>query len=648
MSSEAVRFVLGVHVHQPVGNFDHVFAQHVEDVYLPFLRALEERDTFPIALHVSGPLIEWLRDHDTRYLDAVGRLAADGKIDLLLAGCYEPVLAALTPADRVEQVEWMRALLLQTFGTAGTSLWLTERVWEPDLPRDLVSAGVTTVLVDDRHFLVSGFPREALYAPFRTEAEGRGLSLLPIDERLRYLVPFRPPADTAAYVTALRERGRRLVVFADDGEKFGGWPGTKEWVYDRGWLREFLETLDRLRAEGALQLVTTAEAVRAVPSAGLAYLPTASYREMEGWALWPHSARRLRAIETTLGDEATAGLDGALIRGTHWRNFLARYPESNRMHKKAQRLSALLRAAGDPPVARRAIGRAQCNDAYWHGVFGGLYLPHLRAAVWRELALAERALRAGTPLEHEVLDFDHDGQPEIWIHADAFSALVSPWRGGSVEEYTDLTTGVNHADVLTRRVEAYHETTVPSHEPVEASPGPASTHDMDRGLTRLDLPTTDAEPRALFQERILRPETDARALEAGTASPIRSWAARPFSWTVERDGEALLVILSPEHQPDGLRKVYRFTPAGLEAVELTWDASAGDGLWFTTELSHTGGVACTTTPEAGVWTYPIETVAKSERGLERTRQGTATVLRWPVAAGHAEVRLSTTRDEAAP
>jgi len=81
-----------------------------------------------------------------------------------------------------------------------------------------------------------------------------------------------------------------------------------------------------------------------------------------------------------------AGPDGGLVRGTLWRNFLVRYPESNRMHKKMLALSALHRALApgrgsrkvDLVAARRAIGRAQCNDAYWHGVFGGLYLPHLR------------------------------------------------------------------------------------------------------------------------------------------------------------------------------------------------------------------------------------------------------------------------------
>src|SRR5207302_395458 len=114
----------------------------------------------------------------------------------------------------------------------------------------------------------------------------------------------------------------------------------------------------------------------------------------------------------------------------------AKFPEANRMHKKMLALSALCRARGDPPAARRAIGRAQCNDAYWHGVFGGLYLPHLRAAIWRNLALAEGELRRGEGLAVETLDLDADGAEELWIHSGVCSALVSPRRGGVIEEYT--------------------------------------------------------------------------------------------------------------------------------------------------------------------------------------------------------------------
>ena len=72
-----------------------------------------------------------------------------------------------------------------------------------------------------------------------------------------------------------------------------------------------------------------------------------------------------------------------------------KYPEANRMHKKMLALSRLCRARGNAEAPRRALGRAQCNDAYWHGVFGGLYLRHIRDTVWRNLAEAEGLLRGG-------------------------------------------------------------------------------------------------------------------------------------------------------------------------------------------------------------------------------------------------------------
>ena len=131
----------------------------------------------------------------------------------------------------------MREAVRRRFGVDARGLWLTERVWEPELAADLADAGVRYALVDDRHFLVTGFAAERLHAPFWTESDGRRLALFPIDERLRYLIPFRPPEETAGYLRELREAGHRLAVLADDGEKFGGWPGTKEWVYERGLAR---------------------------------------------------------------------------------------------------------------------------------------------------------------------------------------------------------------------------------------------------------------------------------------------------------------------------------------------------------------------------------------------------------------------------
>ena len=642
-----LRFVFGVHFHQPVGNFDHVFEQHLQDVYRPLVERLVERRFLPFTLHLSGPLLEWLEAHDRAYLDLIGRLAADGHVELLLAGLYEPVLASLARADRLEQIGWMREAIRRRFGVEATGLWLTERVWEPDLAADLSEAGVRYVLVDDRHFLVSGFERDQLYAPFWTESGGKRVALFPIDERLRYLVPFQPPATIASYLRELQHAGRPIAVLVDDGEKFGGWPGTKDWVYTRGWLTQFLDAMAGLVTDGVVRLTTPGVALGEVPSAGLAYLPTASYREMETWALPPAAAARLVRLEHDLGADRLAGPDGALVRGGHWRNFLVKYPESNRMHKKMLALSALCRDRSDPPAARRAIGRAQCNDAYWHGVFGGLYLPHLRAAVWGNLAAAERALRQGEPLLAEQLDLDGDGLPEIWIHSASFSALVSPRRGGVIEEYTLFEPGINYADVLTRRREVYHEPagTEPGAAPAQAAAdGTPSIHDLEH-TRRLDrLPPVDPANRALFVDRVLTRDVTLEAYSGAGFPVLACWAGVVFDSSLETLPHAVELVLRPQASARSVglvEKRMRFGPTGELTVSYRWDPAAfPPDAFFCPEISVSRELELTLTPVADIWSFPFTTVSRSERGFEETMQGHSYTPRWPIgaAAGVCSVR----------
>ena len=641
----SVGFVFGVHLHQPVGNFDHVFAEHLRDVYRPLVERLAERRFFPFTLHISGPLLEWLETHDAAYLDLIGRLAADGHVELLLAGFYEPVLASLVPADRVEQVAWMREAIRRRFGVAATGLWLTERVWEPDLAAQLADAGVRYVVLDDRHFLVSGFEREQLHAPFWTESGGKRVALFPIDERLRYLIPFRPPAEIGEYLRDLRTAGRPLAVFVDDGEKFGGWPGTKDWVYTRGWLAQFLDAVGALVAAGEVRLTTPGAALDTVPSGGLAYLPTASYREMEAWALPPAAARRLAVLEHELGEARMAGPEGALVRGAHWRNFLVKYPEANRMHKKMLALSTLCRDRGDPPDARRAIGRAQCNDAYWHGVFGGLYLPHLRAAIWRNLALAEAELRRGEGLIVEQLDLDGDGAEEVWIHSGVFSALISPQRGGVIEEYTLLEQGINYADVLTRRRESYHEPAPGRAGQPEATTadGTPSIHALEQMVRLQHLPPIDRFDRALFVDRVLAGDVTLDHYMGGAFESVACWAGGVFQASLEPSAHAVEVVLrpKPDASPPGLlEKRIRFDRAGELSVRYRWDPAAfpADAL-FCPEISVSREMELDLTAAATVWKFPIATVSRSERGFEETVQGYSYTPRWPIRAGEARLTL---------
>lgn len=632
--SAPVRFVFGLHLHQPVGNFDHVFAQHLDDVYVPLLDALEAAQFFPVVLHVSGPLLAWLQMHAPEY---VARLAAHvqaGRIEALASGYDEPVLAMLPRADRLHQIRTMRDAIRTVLGGEATAAWLTERVWEPDLASDLAEAGITSVLVDDRHFLVTGFEPAQMHRPWMTEHNGRTIRLLPILERLRYLIPFRPPEESVAYLRELHAQGHQLAILADDGEKFGGWPGTKQWVYEEGWLARFLATMNAAIAEGIVQLSTLRDAIEEVEAAGPAYLPTASYREMEGWSLPPKAAARLQTLERDLGERAH-GADSALLRGSHWKNFLAKYTESNRMHKHMLRVSQLCHDFDNPPPARAAIGRAQCNDAYWHGVFGGLYLPFLRGAIWKNLADAEGMLRAGDGFTAESIDVDADGQAEIVVTSGDLVAVIAPARGGALETYVRFADGINYADVLTRRFEAYHahalsasQTTTDHTTPADG--GMPSIHDLEAAHTLEQAPPVDREPRALFVERIVPQLTDLETWRSGSYPMLATWAEVPCHamWRV-RDDEASVAVASERPH---LEKLLRFRPDGSIEAEFSWSGDKyPEDCVFTTELSLAAPMEVEVDGDAEIWRYDVETVAKSERGLDRTKQGEAVVIRVPVA-----------------
>jgi len=421
-------------------------------------------------------------------------------------------------------------------------------------------------------------------------------------------------------------------VLADDGEKFGGWPGTKEWVYGSGWMADFTATLQRLADDGIARLATFAEIVEEVPSGGLAYLPSASYREMEGWALPAGQAVRLKHLEDFLGEARISGKDGALIRGSHWRHFLAKYPESNRMHKKMLVLSRLCRERGDPAGARRAVGQAQCNDAYWHGVFGGLYLPHLRDGIWRALAQAEQTLRAGEGLAIEPIDLDCDGHREWWVHSATFSALIAPHRGAAIEEWTSFASLRNAANVLTRRHEGYHQEAVERErqrrsEPEANSAGAPSIHHLEESLRLAQLPPADRWPRAIGLESIVGPVEAVADWVAGAIPRLRDWGGANGGSTAGLEAGVAVI----RTQFDGLRKTIRIDDRGRLRVEFEWDALPG-ATWFTTEWSLAHEVTIRTDATAR-WGYPIETIAKSERGFDRTIQGQALVLGWSIGSG---------------
>jgi len=688
VSQAALDFCFGVHNHQPIGNFDGVLRETTELAYQPFFARLNARPEVRMTVHCTGSLLEWLRAHARPTFDLLGEIVSSGRVELLTGGFYEPILAILPDADKRGQIQRLTEFLRTEFGVQPRGMWLAERVWEPHLARALSEAGVEYVLVDDRHFALAGLEPEDLGGYYLTEEQGATLKVFPINQRLRHLIPFGEVDKSIEYLGERRGRVPMLTV-VDDGEKFGAWPGTHRLVYEEGWLDTFF---DRVLSTGWLRMATFADVVERVPAAGRIYLPTASYQEMGEWAL-PHEAGRgLEEAKRDLGPlEGGARLAG-LLRGGFWRNFLVKYPEVADFYWKMLRLSRAIEAAGrgrrDPALAaaRESLWRGQANDAYWHGVFGGCYLPHLRRAVKSALLDAEaRLVAAGgsDPVTATVADVNGDGRREILVRTPALAVTLTPDAGGAITELADLGRRHDVGDVFGRRPEAYHARIG---DGAQVGGATRSIHDAppekEPGLARL-----------LAYDRFRRASLlDALFDAAGDLDPAEPWAASrlalgdaAFEPTLERHPDGAEIAL--RHRATGdialsvdKRVSVRGTTVGARyrlaapsggpldgrwGVQWNLTLSAGEapGRYLTLpgqpSLGSAGRLATvkevtlvdewlaleahlTWSAGAELAWGPVETVSVSEAGFERIYQGLALLLTWPLSGATIELTTAVT------
>ncbi|MGC9324501.1 MAG: alpha-amylase/4-alpha-glucanotransferase domain-containing protein [Desulfomonilia bacterium] len=448
-----------VHSHQPVGNFDTVFRQGYQECYRPLLEILRDYPQIRMTLHYTGPLLEWFDQNTADFFPLLKELVDRSQVELMGGGFYEPIMPVIPEDDAKEQIRLMNQYLFAKFGLRPRGLWCAERIWDPSLPIKLVSDhGGEYTLLDDSHFLSAGLSSEDVQGYFITEREGRALKVFPIDMRLRYLIPFKEPDVVIDYLLQLKARGVHLVTYGDDGEKFGMWPGTHEWVIQKGWLRRFFDAL--LDSGDQIEMVPLSHAIVRCPPEGLIYLPTATYQEMMEWSLFARQGRYYEDLVKKSKATNTWEKDRAFLRGGIWDNFLAKYPESNLMHKKMLKVSSLIREYSVEEEALPFVLQAQCNCAYWHGLFGGIYIAALRHAVYENLLKAEEIVNQKRfqlkDCEVEILDYDRDGRDEVLISGKVFNCFISPHTNASVFALEHVPTHYNFSNTLMRHPEIYH------------------------------------------------------------------------------------------------------------------------------------------------------------------------------------------------
>jgi 4-alpha-glucanotransferase len=341
--------------------------------------------------------------------------------------------------------------------------------------------------------------------------------------------------------------------------------------------------------------------------------------------------------------------------------------------------------------ARTALYRGQCNCGYWHGAFGGVYLPHLRNAVYHELITADNLLnralhKRDTWVELTAEDYNFDGRQEVQLAGDKLVALAAPNQGGMLYELDVRSIAHNLLATFTRQPEAYHSKVLAG---ADGRNDVAGVSDRvifkQEGLeARLQY---DPYPRKSLLDHFYDPQTTLGPVAAGEAAELGDFLFRAYearlrrnpnrmqlqlssqglvgdasvritkSLTLEAGSSTLAVAYMLEGLPPArpLHFAVEFNFAGLPAGAddryfYGHDRQPFGQLGTRLDLSDVQelglvdqwlgiDVNLSFSRPSNVWTFPVESVSQSEGGFELVHQSVAVEPHW-IVEGDADGRWS--------
>ena len=453
-------------------------------------------------------------------------------------------------------------------------------------------------------------------------------------------MPFKKADETVEFIHSLRAGEGDAVVFADDSEKFGYWPGTYDWVYKSGWLDELFTLLEK---DPAIRLYTFSQFRKNFPAKGAVRIPHASYSEMMEWS------------------------------GGHFYNFLKKYPESRYMHDRMMGVSRALETTNSAngfaahfESAKRTLYKAQCNCPYWHGVFGGLYLHHLRSSVFGNLIQTEKLLlrsdHHSKDIKKKIIGIEKmPSGDRIRLSQKEMTSFFNPAYGASLEELDFLPKSVNLMCNLQRHRERYHETVF--HKST-SSPHELSIYELlgsrEKGLEKEIH--YDPYRRLSFMDHFFENEISLDEFAKSLYEESGDFVGRPYAFvsgsarppkeiSFKRKG---FVRLRGQKRPLVLRK--NAAPAGRSGLKVRYDLqnkskepvdfifgvefnfsigekSAAQGLfargvkeWVLNDSWQGLKIKLSSKTRTTFLAVPVETVSESEYGLEKTYQELSVLL----------------------
>jgi len=323
--------------------------------------------------------------------------------------------------------------------------------------------------------------------------------------------------------------------------------------------------------------------------------------------------------------------------------------------------------------ARKYLYNAQCNCPYWHGVFGGLYLHHLRSSVYTNCINAEKtaleSARQKDPLRAEVLDIDKDGFDEVILENGPLGIFVAPHEGGAILELDLRAKSLNITNTMMRRCEPYHAKIRNKIAPGALPPaaGVASIHDAvvlkEKNLD--NFLQYDWHRKAFAVDHFLGGGATPESFSKAAFPETGDFASAAYAFELKKSPSAVSLelertgIVMADTRPCAVTVEKRFALEAkkaeiLIAYKIKNMTDADVPFWFGSEynislhdprfcavgaLNDLGSLRIadewfkvtlnyTMSKKAGLWYYPLETVSESESGFEKTFQQMCLLLHW--------------------
>lgn len=457
---------------------DRIARAH-DRVWRPLLEAFDAFPSLRLALHLSGPLGDWMDAEQPGTLDRLAAMVERDQVEIIGGSPAGAALQSLPERDATAHLQGAARWAQSRLGAKVRGAWLGGGGWDGAMPRLLARAGAHYTFCDRGLLETGGRDCDGRAPWYVAEREGAAVGVLPLDPRLPALMPWALPRYVAHELKARALAGERFVTAAVQAEHLGLAHGSRHWCWngDRAWVPTLLRMLRQQSVW--LRTLLPRQAIDGQRPGGRVY-PSAGTPGASGVEALP---AHLGLVWQRLRRDLDVGVDPNLLRfgrwvvGPPWEAHLARRDEANQLHKRMLRTSAALhrlrrqlkddRTGRIDPARQQAYDQArgwlyagQAGGVLHGGPAGGIERPDLRHAAWRALLTAEelvrQALGEADALHHEVIDVDSDGHREVVVSTPFFSTIVRPAMGGALGELGLWRVG-NLAACLRRQEESWHE-----------------------------------------------------------------------------------------------------------------------------------------------------------------------------------------------